>query len=215
MGSSTPQEPRNVVWLIAVWVFFFFFSPLLALIGACLRSFSSPGLNRLLLNPTSLPSYQTLSNPFSSTFSKHECPICVSCLMLSHRKDLYFAARGQCLHGPGTWHGCLWLGRGRRTARDEGMCHQWGTCAQRSSRCWDDPFLQAPSITPALQMPRNSGLNWYICITLKYLQGIEIVFQITWQLCGSAETDSPLIFSSVNQGNFIYFQESIIGLPAA
>lgn len=69
--------------------------PLHALIGACLRLFSSPGLNRLLLNPTILPSNWILSSPFSSTCSKRERPMRASCLMLSHRKALYFAACGQ------------------------------------------------------------------------------------------------------------------------
>lgn len=42
---------------------------------------------------------------------------------------------------------------------------------------------------------------------LKDLQGTEMVFQLTWQLCRDLETDSPLVFSSVNPGKFHLFSE--------
>lgn len=40
---------------------------------------------------------------------------------------------------------------------------------------------------------------------LKYLQGTEMVFQLTWQLGRDPEKESPLILSSVNPGKFHLF----------
>lgn len=74
---------------------------------------------------------------------------------------------------------------------------------QRSSRCWCDPLPCKP-----FHYTSPSNAQGLICIhNLKYLQGTEMVFQLTWQLCRDPEKDSPLILSSVNPGKFHLFSE--------